>query len=105
MQFAAAWSLSFYAIPLIAFSMYKRGAPLADAYVLLQVMAGAGFLFFSSMMARGYSRANNPTYMKFVKTLEQAKVDYNSNVRQELGKYDFDFWAWPVDFNGTTDEQ
>ena len=82
--------------------MFRRGSPLADALTITQFMTGAGIILVTSLMARGYSRAKNPTYMKFMKVLDDARSHYTFETKQELGKYDFEFWAWPVDFNVKT---
>lgn len=78
---------------------------MADAYTISQFMTGAGIIFVTSLMARGYSRSKNPTYLKFMKVLDDARSHYNYETKQELGKYDFDFWAWPVDFNVSSVEK
>lgn len=78
---------------------------MADAYVMSKFLTGAGLILVTSMMARGYSRANNPTYLKFMKVLEDAKSHNTSESKQELGKYDFEFWAWPIDFDVATVEK
>ncbi|KAJ8667481.1 hypothetical protein QAD02_009144 [Eretmocerus hayati] len=97
-SFVTAWSLTIYAIPLILIALYRRGSPLGDAYTISQFVTGAGIILVTSLMARGYSRANNPAYMKFIKVLDEAQAHYNSETKQELGKYEFEFWAWPIDF-------
>ena len=33
-----------------------------------------------------------------MKVLDDAMAHYNFETKQELLKYDFDFWAWPIDF-------
>lgn len=75
---------------------------MADAYMISKLLTGAGLILVTSMMARGYSRANNPTYLKFMKVLDDAKSHDNSETKQELGKYDFEFWAWPINFDVST---
>ncbi|XP_033223221.1 phosphatidylserine lipase ABHD16A [Belonocnema kinseyi] len=97
-SFVAMWSLGLYTFPLVAMLMYRRITPLVDIYSLSKFMAGAGIILVTSLVARGYSRASNPIYAKFIKTLEEAKIRDHSEARKELNKYDFEFWAWPVDF-------
>ncbi|XP_076286304.1 phosphatidylserine lipase ABHD16A isoform X2 [Lasioglossum baleicum] len=97
--FAAIWSISLYTIPLVATFFYQRNNPLTDnVYLLCKFIAGAGIILVASLAARGCSRANNPTYLKFLKTLNDANARYNTENKQELQKYEFEFWAWPVDF-------
>lgn len=100
--FAAIWSISLYTIPLVAIFFYQRNGSLSDnMYSLSKLLAGAGAIFIASLVARSCSRANNPQYLKFLKTLEDTNAHYNSETKQELQKYDFEFWAYPVDFNVT----
>lgn len=70
-----------------------------NAVCLSKLAAGAGAILIASLAARGYSRVNNPVYVKFVQTLAEARLQYNEKTKQELYKYDFEFWAWPVDFD------
>lgn len=100
LQFAAIWSISLYAVPVIAmFAMYQRASLTDNVSYLSKFVAGAGALLVASLAARGYSRSNNPVYVKFVQTLNEAQLHYNASTKQELHKYDFEFWAWPVDFD------
>lgn len=100
LQFAAIWSISLYAIPLVATFIYQRNYSLTDnAACLSKLAAGAGALLIASLAARSYSRINNPAYVKFVQTLAEAYSQYNEKTKQELHKYDFEFSAWPVDFD------
>ncbi|XP_018367776.1 PREDICTED: protein ABHD16A isoform X1 [Trachymyrmex cornetzi] len=100
-SFATIWSISLYAVPVIAmFAMYQRGYSLTDnVSCLSKLAAGAGAFLVASLAARGYSRVNNPVYVKFMETLNEAHLHYNASTKQELQKYDFEFWAWPVDFD------
>ncbi|XP_046412917.1 phosphatidylserine lipase ABHD16A [Neodiprion fabricii] len=99
-SFTLMWSFSLYAIPFVATFMYRRSYPLADQICsLTKVAAGAGVILFASLVARGYSRATNPVYIKFVQTLNKAKARYDSESKRQLLQYDFEFWAWPVDFD------
>lgn len=70
-----------------------------NIFYLSKLAAGAGAILIASLAARSYSRTNNPVYVKFVQTLSEAHSQYNERTKQELHKYDFEFWAWPVDFN------
>ncbi|XP_034952441.1 phosphatidylserine lipase ABHD16A [Chelonus insularis] len=98
-SFTAIWSISLYALPFIATFMYRRSYSLAEnAYTFSKLIAGAGVLLIASLAMRGYARANNPTYVKFLKTLNKARQAYNYESKQDLLKYDFEFWAWPKDF-------
>lgn len=102
-SFALMWSFSLYAIPFVASFMYRRSYPLTDQICsLTKVAAGAGVILVASLVARGYSRATNPVYVEFVRTLNKAKAKYDSESKRQLMKYDFEFWAWPIDFDITS---
>lgn len=94
------WSISLYAVPVIAmFAMYQRGYLADNASCFSKLAAAAGAILVTSLAARSYSRVNNPVYVKFVETLNEAQLNYNASTKQELHKYEFEFWAWPVDFD------
>lgn len=49
---------------------------------------------------RAIGRASSVNYLKFIKALEAAKANASSQSAQEhLRMFDFDFYAWPVDFD------
>ncbi|XP_020283277.1 protein ABHD16A isoform X2 [Pseudomyrmex gracilis] len=102
-SFATIWSIGLYAVyaaPLFAIVMYQRSHLLAENMSCLsKLAAGASALLIASLAARGYSRANTPEYVKFVETLNEAHLNYNAKTKQELHKYEFEFSAWPVDFD------
>ena len=104
--FAAMWSISLYTIPLVATFCYERGSSLTDnVYLLSKLLFGAGAILIASLVARSCSRASNPVYLKFVQTVNEASARYNAETKEELHKYDFEFWAWPVDFKVTDVER
>lgn len=79
--------------------MYRRSYSLAEnAFTISKIVAGAGAIIIASLAVRSYSRSNNPMYAKFIKTLTKARQAYNYESKQDLLKFDFEFWAWPADF-------
>lgn len=99
------WSFSIYATSLAVILMYRRGTPMADITYLSKWAVGAGAILVVSLAARSYSRAGNPTYIKFMKTLHEANSRQSREIKQQLGKYDFEFWAWPVDYKMSSGER
>lgn len=98
-QFAAIWSISLYTIPLVAIFFYQHSISITENISSLsKLAAGASAIFIAALTARGCSRATNPVYLKFLKTLNEANAHYNAETKQELDKYEFEFWARPVDF-------
>ncbi|XP_047353012.1 phosphatidylserine lipase ABHD16A [Vespa velutina] len=102
-SFTAVWSISYYAFTSAAVFMYRNSYSVMDIiYNLSKVAASAGIILIASLAARGYSRANNAIYSKFLKTLRNCNTNYNVTTKQELCKYDFEFHLWPVEFVVTT---
>lgn len=98
-SFSAIWSIGIYTLPLIAALMYRRNNTMTDnMYIMSKYAAGAGFIFITSLAVRGCARSSNPMYIKFLKTLTKAQESYTYETKQQLQKYDFDFWAWPIDY-------
>lgn len=96
-QLAAIWSISFYVFPFIL--VHRRSYSLAEnAQSLVKVMAGAGAILVTSLVLRGYARANNPNYVRFIQSLTDLSTKGEIEKRRELLRYDFDFKAWPVDW-------
>ncbi|XP_006617758.1 phosphatidylserine lipase ABHD16A [Apis dorsata] len=97
--FAAIWSISLYTIPLVAIFFYQHSISITENISSLsKLAAGASAIFIAALTARGCSRATNPVYLKFLKTLNEANAHYNAETKQELDKYEFEFWARPIDF-------
>ena len=67
----------------------------------MRFAAGAGMILVTSLAARGYARAHDPTYVKFVRTLNSVNANYETQKKHQLLKYDFDFKSWPVDYTNT----
>ncbi|KAF3425774.1 hypothetical protein E2986_10068 [Frieseomelitta varia] len=98
--FAAIWSISLYTIPLVAIFFYEHSSSITEnIFSLSKLAASASAIFIASLAARSFSRATNPVYLKFLKTLYEANAHYSAETKQELDKYEFEFWARPVDFN------
>lgn len=99
-QFTAVWSISLYTIPLVAFFFYEHSSSITEnIFSLSKLAASASAIFIASLAARSCSRATNPVYLKFLKTLYEANAHYSAETKQKLDKYEFEFWARPVDFN------
>lgn len=88
--------IGLYTSPFICMYIYKRDYTFEQKKAMLSFFTGVGCLIVLSYMIRGYGRARNPKYMKFVNTLNKA---FTEPVNVEgLLKYDFEFHAWPVTY-------
>lgn len=112
--FAAIWSISPYTIPLVAILFYQQTYTYVTENVgsLSNLAARISAVFVMSFAARGYSRATNPVYVKFLTTLDGSSHTNFLNtldtattaMREDLENYHYEFWAKPVDFNAKQSE-
>lgn len=95
------WNISYYTSPLIITFLYRRGYFVAESITsFAKVSTGIGLIVMISLCMRGFGRSQARSYTKFVKALEEAKANaHNQEAKDKLRLFDFDFKAWPVDFN------
>lgn len=95
------WNLSFYTSPLIITFLYRRGYFVAESVAsFAKVSTGIGLIVMISLCMRGFGRSQSRSYTKFAKVLQEAQQNKNnSESKQKLQMFDFDFSDWPVDFN------
>lgn len=92
-----ALTLSVYASPLLAGYIYRKGMTTANhVSYLSKCLATLGASFGLAYLIRGFGRYRNPDYVRFTEVLHEAKHDMQK--RALLQNYDFEFFAWPVDF-------
>ncbi|CAH0547325.1 unnamed protein product [Brassicogethes aeneus] len=99
------WKIGVYTSPFLVGILYQRGYFESDSWVTFtRLVTSVGVILIVSYCCRGMSRAQNPNYMKFLNTLENARKD-NINAKKELKSYDYEFFAWPIDFTVTEKTQ
>lgn len=101
LQLTLIWNIGYYTSPLIITFLYRRGYFVAESISsLAKVSTGIGLLVVISLCIRGIGRSKSVIYTKFVKALIEAQSNVNSqSAKDQLRMFDFDFKAWPVDFN------
>ncbi|PAA75941.1 hypothetical protein BOX15_Mlig017438g2 [Macrostomum lignano] len=67
----------------------------------LSYSIGAVCLLLCAACCRTLGRSLNPTYSAFTQSLRKARRGFTAEDKESLSKYDFDFWAWPVEFKAT----
>lgn len=93
------WKIGVYASPIWGVVLYNRGCFEPQGLTLIMnFVVGVGTVLITNFCLRGLGRARNPTYVKFLDVFEQAKNNVEQHKR-ELMKYDFDFAAWPVEYD------
>lgn len=103
--------VAFYIFPVLTYVAYQRGYFVGSGpSFLFKITSLFVFVVAFHIVLRSVGRATNPTYVAFHKHFSFILNDYNSENKKALQNYDFDFYAWPVDFdynkqlrNGTGD--
>ncbi|KAK4877496.1 hypothetical protein RN001_010002 [Aquatica leii] len=94
------WKFGVYTSPFLIGILYRKGYLAQDGLLMLSKFATSlGVILVVSFCVRGLGRATNPTYHKFIQTLQSAQIGMVPNVKKELCKYEFEFFAWPVEYS------
>lgn len=103
-SFYIIWKLGIYTSPVIVGFLYHRGYFESDGLVsLTKLFTTAGVIVIMSLCLRGFGRANNPTYTRYLSSVKSANKNMTTSTKQELMKYDFEFKSWPVEYRCTQD--
>jgi len=91
--------VSYWTSPIIGTIMYRRGYFTNEGLGSLLKMAITVFMIYSvAFVIRGIGRFSNADYRAFINNLVEVKTSPTVLSKKELASYDFEFWAWPVDF-------
>lgn len=93
------WKVGIYTSPFIIGILYKKGVFTCpdSMWNMTKLATGIGVILIVAYLVRGVSRASNPMYVQFLGVLEQAQNATKPSIKQ-LSQYDFEFYAWPVEF-------
>ena len=92
--------LLLYVSPIVIPWAISRGWASSEGYTLIsKLLVGVGVVVAGAYIIRTYARLSNPVYRNFISVLNSAQASYTSSTKRELSEYDFDFSAWPVDFD------
>lgn len=93
------WKFGIYTSPFIVGILYRKGYFGSDGLVTLtKFVTSIGVILVVSFCIRSIGRANNPMYQQFIKSLRNAQINLNPSTKQQLANYDFEFYAWPIEF-------
>ncbi|XP_786661.3 phosphatidylserine lipase ABHD16A [Strongylocentrotus purpuratus] len=93
------WSFGYYTSPIILTILYRRGYFSLDGALSLGKFGGMVLLALcGAYYVRGLGRVSNPEYGTFISLLDEINRNEQSEKRKELQIYDFEFAAWPVDY-------
>ncbi|CAH2013607.1 unnamed protein product [Acanthoscelides obtectus] len=98
------WKIGVYTSPFLVGMLYQRGYFEPDGLITLtKLVTSVGVILVVSFCIRGMGRAENPTYTRFLATLQTAQKDLSPSIKQQLNMYDFEFKAWPVEYKSTVE--
>jgi len=93
-------TVAVYTSPLVLPWGIRRGWLTVEGGLLIsKFLAGVGLVVGVAIIMRTVGRATNPAYRKFISVLSQATDNYTAANKKLMEKYDFQFSAWPVDFD------
>jgi len=94
--------LGIYVAPLILPYVYRRlEAAASDPKPLADLALSLGCLYAFGLLLRAWGRSGNEDYLKFAEVLREAKSNFDKDGKRALRRFDFEFWAWPVEFNAS----
>ncbi|XP_059157353.1 phosphatidylserine lipase ABHD16A-like [Physella acuta] len=97
--FNTAFGLTYLTTPIFGFILYKRGHFNPEgALGILRVALSVAIVYTAAYILRGIGRLSNIDYRNFISVLVEARQNSSVQVKKQLANYDFEFWAWPVDF-------
>lgn len=92
------YNIGFYTSPFLVLSLY-RWEHFTNSSVA-KCGTGLGLLLIVALVFRGIGRRLNPTYITFMNTLARVQLNRPSmEVMRPLREYEFDFSAWPINFD------
>lgn len=91
-----------YASPIVLPFALRQGwisLNLQESSSIPKFVTGLGLLVVGALFLRALGRITNPAYRQFISILSNAKRDYTVSSKKEVSQYDFEFSAWPVDWD------
>jgi hypothetical protein len=80
--------------------LYQRGYFAIEGLgPFTKLVTSISVILVVSYCCKGLGRFNNPTYVRFLTTLEAAKKEMSRKNKEQLSLYDFEFHSWPVEFD------
>ncbi|KAH9508773.1 Protein abhd16a [Bulinus truncatus] len=96
--FHAAFGLTYFS-PIFGIFLYRRGYFTQEGGLgLFKVAISVIIVYAAAYFFRGLDRLTNVDYRTFLNALVEARRNPTQQTKKLLAGYDFEFWAWPVDF-------
>ncbi|XP_060069705.1 phosphatidylserine lipase ABHD16A-like [Ylistrum balloti] len=92
------FSFSYWTSPVVLSLLYRRGYCSVDGVISLGKLGiSLSVIYLVAWLLRGKGRWDNWDYIMFLDVLMKAQK--SQEYRKQLSKFDFEFWAWPVDYS------
>ncbi|XP_033729760.1 phosphatidylserine lipase ABHD16A-like [Pecten maximus] len=92
------FSFSYWTSPVVLSLLYRRGYFSLDGMVSLGKLGfSLSVIYLVAWLLRGKGRWDNWDYIMFLDILMKAQK--SDEYRRQLSKFDFEFWAWPIDYS------
>uniref|UniRef100_A0A1B6EY25 Uncharacterized protein n=1 Tax=Cuerna arida TaxID=1464854 RepID=A0A1B6EY25_9HEMI len=92
-------NVAMYSSPVLTYLLFRKGYFVSEGLVTLTKFGvGIIIVLVTSYCLRSYGRMTTPVYLEFQRVLEEAQKSLNRTTKQRLAQYDFEFKAWPVEF-------
>ncbi|XP_062571680.1 phosphatidylserine lipase ABHD16A-like [Saccostrea cucullata] len=92
-------SFTYWTSPFVLGVLYRRGYFSTEGLVSIgKFMFSIGVIYTVAYITRGVGRFNNADYITFLSILTATQRSLTQQNKRMLARYDFEFWAWPVDW-------
>ncbi|XP_056011672.1 phosphatidylserine lipase ABHD16A-like [Ostrea edulis] len=92
-------SFTYWTSPVVLCVLYRRGYFSTEGLVSMgKFMFSIGVIYTVAYITRGVGRCSNADYITFLGILSAAQRSLTQQNKRMLARYDFEFWAWPVDW-------
>lgn len=99
---SVAWSFSIYTTPILIPYLYKHDYFSWEGILnLMKLATTISAIILGSYFIRGVGRSLNPKYVTFLHVLEESFTKFPKE-KASLARYDFQFHAWPAEYNFST---
>ncbi|KAL3284192.1 hypothetical protein HHI36_018356 [Cryptolaemus montrouzieri] len=97
------WKLGLYTSPFIVGILYHKDYFTSEGLMSLsKFVTSIGVILVISYFSRGLGRSSDDTYKNFIKALKEVEQNITPLTKQNISAYDFEFYAWPVEYNLST---
>nr|XP_022324622.1 protein ABHD16A-like isoform X1 [Crassostrea virginica] len=92
-------SFTYWTSPVVLSVLYRRGYFSTEGLISIgKFVFSISVIYSVAYITRGVGRYSNADYLTFLSVLTATQKSLTQQNKRLLARYDFDFWAWPVDW-------